>query len=75
MFLLITKAKQLYLHKDTLEEQKEDERGANRKKIRSYEAMTGNNNGESIIAPKTIFARLPGTGVLSEHVLFKSSNI
>lgn len=32
MFLLITKAKQMYLHKDSLEEQNEYKRGANRKK-------------------------------------------
>lgn len=32
MFLLITKAKQMYLHKDNLEEQSEYMRGTNRKK-------------------------------------------
>lgn len=36
MFLLITKAKQMYLHKDNLEEQNEYKRDTNRKKMYMY---------------------------------------
>lgn len=54
MFLLITKAKQMYLHKDSLEEQNEYKRGANRKKKCIRTVITENNSG-STLARKTIF--------------------
>lgn len=57
MFLLITKAKQMYLHKDNLEEQKEYKRGTNRKKKSVCIVMLGNGNSGWITAPKTVFVQ------------------